>query len=65
MAGSLNKVIKGLLLRLFNSCVGFGRFPKNWKEGEVVFFLKKGKDPKEPTSHIPICLLRVARFWRN
>lgn len=36
-----------------------GRFPQKWKETEVVFFLKKGKDPKASTSYRPICLLPV------
>lgn len=45
MVRSINRINNGLLLRLYNSCVGLGRFPKKWKEAEVVFFQKKGKDP--------------------
>lgn len=56
MVRCLNKTNNDLLLRLFNSCVGLGRFPPKWKEAEGLFFLKKGKDPKESSSYRPICL---------
>lgn len=34
-----------------------GCFPKPLKTGEVVYFVKNGKDPKHPSSYRPICLL--------
>lgn len=45
MVRCINKTQKGLLLRLFNKCVSLGRFPKKWKEAEVVFFVTKRKRP--------------------
>ncbi|KFM66622.1 Hypothetical protein in type-1 retrotransposable element R1DM, partial [Stegodyphus mimosarum] len=42
---------------LFNRLLQAGSFPKCFKVGQVVLFLKKNKDPKQPESYRPICLL--------
>lgn len=45
-------------LRLWTrACVRLGYFPEVLREGEVVYFQKKGKDPTHPDSYRPICLL--------
>jgi hypothetical protein len=45
------------LLHLFNHCLGLFRFPKPWKEAEVITLPKPGKDPKFPQDLHPINLL--------
>lgn len=58
MVRSINRKMKGLLLRLYNVCGRLESFPMVWKKAEV-FFVKKGKDPKVASSYRPICLLPV------
>lgn len=48
-----------LLLRLFNACAGFRKFPKRQKEMEVIFFVKKRKNASQCSAYRPICLLQV------
>lgn len=43
MMRSVNKILKGLLLRLFNSCVSLSRFPKNGRRQEYFSFLRRGR----------------------
>lgn len=48
------------LTNLFNTCLKVGKFPNTWKRADVVI-IKKGtdKDPEDPKSYRPICLLNV------
>lgn len=59
MVRAIQKVNFALLLRLFNTCARFGRFPDKWNEAEVVFFVKRGKDATQSSAYRPICLLPV------
>lgn len=54
---NLFKNFKHLIREIFNTCLKFNYFPKNWKIATVVFFAKRNKDPKLLTSYRPICLL--------
>lgn len=40
-----------------NKCASLGHFPDILKTGQVVFFHKNGKDPSQPKSYRPICLI--------
>lgn len=44
-------------LAMYNCLLAAQRFPENWKTSRVVLILKKGKDPADPSSFRPICLL--------
>lgn len=48
------------LTDLYNICLKKGKFPNLWKRADVVI-IKKGedKDPEDPKSYRPICLLSV------
>lgn len=47
-------------VRLFNACLQHGTFPAAWKEGSLRALLKgDDKDPTDPKSYRPICLLSV------
>lgn len=54
---NLFKNFKHLIRDLYNTCLKFNYFPINWKIANVVFFAKKNKDPRHPSSYRPICLL--------
>lgn len=54
---NLLKTSPDLLLLLYNKCFQLGHFPNAWKKGIVIFFRKKNKNPKVPTSYRPITLL--------
>lgn len=46
------------LTRVYNECLRSGKFPNIWKQAEVVIIYKGGeKDPSQPKSYRPICLL--------
>ena len=52
--------LKGSLTKLFNMCLSTGIVPNEWKKGIVVTLKKSAeKDPQEPASYRPICLLPV------
>lgn len=59
MLRSIYATNKLVLLRLFNACARLGYFPGKWKQAEVVFFVKKGKDVSQSAAYRPICLLPV------
>lgn len=47
-----------VIVRLFNECLKYGRFPFSWKVGVLRLLLKTPeKDPMNPKSYRPICLL--------
>ncbi|GBM07978.1 Putative protein in type-1 retrotransposable element R1DM [Araneus ventricosus] len=46
-----------LLTSFFNKCLDIGVFPDLYKLGNIVFFLKQGKEPTHPSSYRPISLL--------
>jgi len=51
-------VLRKDLLKVYNTCLEKNTFPKDWKKGEIVTISKgAGKDPKEPKSYRPLCLL--------
>lgn len=46
--------------RLLTECLKRGRFPKRWKEANLIVFLKsQEKTRNSPRSYRPICLLNV------
>lgn len=54
---NINKHYKHLIRDLLNKCLTLNYFPHNWKIAQVIFFSKRLKDPKLPSSYRPICLL--------
>ena len=46
-----------VLSRLFTACLQQGVFPDIWKNGEVIWLPKAGKDPNAPDGYRPITLL--------
>lgn len=48
-----------LLLTMYNSLLRINYFPREWKVGELVYFLKGNKDPTQATSYRPISLLPI------
>lgn len=53
-------IIGTSIVRLLNSCLKFGYFPKAWKKGEMIIIKKPGdRDPLSPKSYRPIMLLPV------
>lgn len=48
-----------LLLDIFNGCLRHGFFPGCWKSARLVFLPKANKDPSEPSSYRPLCLLPI------
>lgn len=46
-----------LFFKLFDKCIQLNYFPKIWKSALPIFFTKKNKNPKNPNSYRPICLL--------
>lgn len=59
MVRAIFETSRYLLLRLFNSCARISFFPDKWKQAEVVFFVKKGKEARDKSAYRPICLLPV------
>lgn len=54
------KAIPEIVCALFNKCLTEGTFPKEWKKGSIVCFMKSpDKDPAEPASYRPITLLPI------
>lgn len=51
------RIIPSIFLKWCNKCLNFNYFPLSLRRGEVVYFLKQGKQPSEPSSYRPICLL--------
>ncbi|GBM93049.1 Putative protein in type-1 retrotransposable element R1DM [Araneus ventricosus] len=51
------KSCPSILRNFFNKCLQFQRFPKSLKEGIIVLFHKKGKEPRNISSYRPITLL--------
>lgn len=49
-----------LLVTLYNGCRHLGHFPDDWKTGAIRVLLKaEDKDPTDPKSYRPICLLSI------
>ena len=44
---------------LFNKCLSFNIFPTAFKKGQLILFLKPGKDPNNISSYRPIILLNT------
>lgn len=59
MARVIQQECREVLLRLYNTCTKFGIFTDKWKNTQVVFFVKKGKDARQSSAYKPICLLPV------
>ncbi|CAB0033464.1 unnamed protein product [Trichogramma brassicae] len=61
--GILPEVLKRALVilpeitSLFNKCLALGRFPKEWKKGNLIPIPKPDKDETLAKSYRPICLL--------
>lgn len=54
------KGMNGKLFMMYEQCMNEGRFPKEWKVGDVVVLLKSPDKVKhDPHSYRPICLLSV------
>lgn len=52
--------IPDVIVALFNKCLEEGCFPRAWKEGHIVSFLKSPeKDPADVSSYRPITLLPI------
>ncbi|GBM01834.1 hypothetical protein AVEN_244319-1, partial [Araneus ventricosus] len=51
------KSCPSILRNFFNKCLQFKRFPTSLKEGIIVLFHKKGKEPRNIYSYRPITLL--------
>ena len=49
--------------KFFNSLLEHGVFPDEWKEGNLRLLLKGDKDPEEPGSYRPLCLLSTLGKW--
>ena len=53
-------IIPNEIIRLLNSCLKHGVFPRVWKEGSLRLLIKgNDKDETDPRSYRPICLLSV------
>ena len=53
-------IIGDRLLEIYNNCLKFSVFPNEWKVGQVVTIRKgEDKDPTNPASFRPICLLPI------
>lgn len=50
-------------LKLFNTLLEHGVFPDEWKEGSLRLIRKGDKDPEEPGSYRPLCLLSTLGKW--
>ncbi|XP_045533955.1 uncharacterized protein LOC106720251 [Papilio machaon] len=48
-----------LLVAIYNAAMTKGVFPSEWKDAEVIGFLKPSKPPSNPTSYRPISLLKT------
>lgn len=54
------KAIPDTVLMLYNKCLSESRFPKPWKEGNIITFLKApDRNRAEPSSFRPITLLPI------
>ncbi|KMQ85513.1 reverse transcriptase [Lasius niger] len=53
-------VLGGRLRRLFTICLRSGRFPRIWKEAEMVLLHKKERPAESSSPYRPICLLDEA-----
>lgn len=54
------KAIQDIVLTLYNKCLAESTFPKAWKEGDVVAFLKStDRDRADPSSYRPITLVPI------
>ncbi|XP_037959443.1 uncharacterized protein LOC119688850 [Teleopsis dalmanni] len=51
------KVDPNIFVSLFTKCLEEGLFPSPWKKQDLILLLKPGKEPQNPTSYRPICLL--------
>lgn len=49
-----------LLLKMFNSCLKEGVFPKMWKVQRLVLISKGKGDPSTPSAYRPLCMLDTA-----
>lgn len=59
MLRALFKAVPTYLQKLYNTCLYYRAFPTAWKVAELIFFVKKAKDPHLPSSYRPICLIPV------
>lgn len=55
----VNKKHPSLLLDLYNSCLRYCIFPKEWKLGKLIWLQKQGKDVKSPGAYRPLTLLSI------
>jgi ribonuclease HI len=53
----LFEVVPGVLKGMMTAMLRTGYFPSEWKCANVIFFAKKNKDPCNPRSYRPVCLL--------
>jgi len=51
------RAIPNTLLNFYNTCLRLQYFPKIFKIGQIIYFLKKDKPANIPNSYRPICLL--------
>lgn len=56
---NIRKSQGSLLLDMYNAILKVNYFRDLWKTGEIVYFYKVGKTPKESSSYRPITLLSV------
>lgn len=50
----------------FNNCLNNGYFLTDWKIAKIIPIFKKGKDPTDPKSYRPICLLpNISKFFEK
>lgn len=49
-----------LLLKMYNSCLGEGFFPKDWKKQHLVLISKGKGDTRSPSAYRPLCMLDTA-----
>lgn len=53
------KVAPEWILNVMNNLLKQQNFPKKWKVAKVVFLLKGGKSPQDPSAYRPLCLLNT------
>ncbi|GBO45528.1 Putative protein in type-1 retrotransposable element R1DM [Araneus ventricosus] len=59
IAKIINNARPELLHGILNKYLQIGFFPKTWKTAKLVLINKAGKNPEDPKSYRPICLLPV------
>lgn len=49
-----------IFLEMYNECLRKRVFPRRWKQQRLVLLPKGGRDPNDPASYRPLCLLDTA-----